>query len=315
MKKIIYTFGIVILAFTACFGIYCAQTHTWNVTKNHFYILGKNPGYIPTGNGLRPIILGFDQFVADLFWIRTVQYAGGHSGAFEFDSLPDYIDLITDLDPHFGFAYHFGALVYPMNKKTIGRVEPLLKKGIQMNRESYPELLPEMYTDLAFYTYYYKDDLEKGAEIYEECSVSISGCPKYAKNVTAFLRSKIGKHEIALRIWLSKLFEDWEKSNEEMELIGKKIEESSKLVALTCAANNYQKKNSKPIANISELLHETTAPCKGFDTLDLNHRKALDMIAKKYDLQVISKRTLTTPFLHNPFRWDKEGNKVSAKYW
>jgi hypothetical protein len=192
-------------------GIYSAQSYTWPIIEGHFYEMEKNPGYIPTGERLRPFLMGFDHFTADLFWIRAAQYAGGNSGAFEFDSLPEYIDLVTDLDPHFGFAYRFGALVYPLNEVAIKKVDDLLIKGIELNRDTHPELLPQMYIDLAFYTYYYEDDLEKGAEIYEECAATIPDCPPFAEKVAAFLRSKAGKHEIALRIWIDRFLEKQEK--------------------------------------------------------------------------------------------------------
>lgn len=315
MKIFIRIFGTGLLLVLACVTIYFSQKYTWSIIEKHFYELGSNPGYIPSGQQVRPAVLGLDHFVSDLYWIRTVQYAGGNSGSFQFDSLPEYIDLITDLDPHFGFAYHFGALTFPLNEVAIDRVVPLLEKGIKLNKDSNPELLPQMYIDLAFHKYYYEDDLDGGAETYEYCAKNIEGCPPYAKNVAAFLRAKVGKHEIALQLWLGKVFDEEEKSKEELELISRKIEESSKLVALTCAEKNYEKKYGTPISQLDDLLNEPVHPCEGFVRINPKLRMYLQKVSADYDLQVVSPRTLTSPYSHNPFQWDAENNKISAKYW
>jgi hypothetical protein len=285
--------------------------------RRTFYEMGKNPGYIPTGERLRPFLMGFDHFTADLFWIRAAQYAGGNSGAFEFDSLPEYIDLVTDLDPHFGFAYRFGALVYPLNEVAIKKVDDLLIKGIELNRDTHPELLPQMYIDLAFYTYYYEDDLEKGAEIYEECAATIPDCPPFAEKVAAFLRSKAGKHEIALRIWIDRFLEKQEKSDAEVDLELKKIEESIKLVALTCAANNRMEKTGRNLVSLDELLGQNIFPCSGFTSLTTPQKQIVSELSrqKDFELNQISDDIFQTPFEHNPFQWDSENKKVTALFW
>ena len=295
------------------FGIFLAQSNTWAIVEKNFYELGKKPGYIPTGDQLKPVILGFDHFVANLYWIRSAQYVGGNSGAFEFDALPDYINLITDLDPHFAFAYKFGALVLPLGEKTLDKVIPLLNKGIEANKDSHHHLLPEMYINKAFYTYYYLDDLKGGADIYEKCYKQIKGCPPYARNVAAYLRARMGKHAIALRIWLEKASEKVEKSEEMIQLEQRKIEESSKLVALTCAAQNYKKRYKFSIENLSDLKNEAVFPCSDFEILE--NKKLFQKLSLRFDLKVVSDKTLTSPYNHNPFEWDAKNNKVSAKFW
>lgn len=327
LKKGALFLGTFVLCCFCVAGIFWTQKTVWPLTENHFFELGKNPGYIPSGAQIRPLILGFDNVVADLFWLRAVQYAGGNSGAFEFDALPEYLNLITDLDPHFAFVYQFGALVYTLNEHILHRVPELLEKGIAANKDTRPDLLGQMYVDLGFYTYFYEKNPEKGAEYYEICIEHEEEyhCPPYAKNVEAFLRSKAGEHEIALNIWLDKLIQkmnapDGEISDDETELEVKKVEESAKLVALTCAARNALA-SGDDIETIRNLLGKKIAPCPELGThLSQEFQNTLFVLATQKGYakgleKVVTEETIRTPFPHNPFEWDTERKAVTAQLW
>ena len=63
------------------------------------------------------LALGFDNLVADVYWMRAVIYYGGQRRAerqrpqaANFDQLFPLLDLVTSLDPHFKVAYRFGAI-------------------------------------------------------------------------------------------------------------------------------------------------------------------------------------------------------------
>ncbi len=297
-------------------GIFRAQQITWPATEAHFYEIGLNPGYVPEGDDIKPMILGFDNFVADLFWLRAVQYAGGHAGAFEFEALPEYIELVTDLDPHFEFAYVFGALVFPLSDSTIDAVPPLLQKGIERNRDVNPDALPDLYINLGFYTYFYLNEYEEAAAIYEECAEEIAGCPPFAKNVAAFLRAKAGKFEIALQIWLQKLVETaGEGSIQEDEVALRKTEESAKMAAISCAANHYWRENGVYPQDVTDLIGVKTYPCDAFANLPPQYIRFLGELGSDWGLTTISNATLTSPFDHNPFVWDTENNRLKTIFW
>ncbi len=263
--------------------------------------------------------MGFDHFVGNLYWLRAVQYAGGHAGGFEFDALPEYIDLVTDLDPHFEAAYRFGALVYPLNENIQNRVPDLLNKGIEMNKGRNQEFVAQLYIDLGFYTYFFENKYEEAADIYATCRNEIPECPPFAVRVEGFLRNKAGRHEIALNTWLdrlSKIVQQPESvSTEETELFKQKIEESAKLVALTCAAEQYAKRNSEPLTEIDQLLDIKVNDCTPLQELNAQYRAVLEYIVPSNDLQVITSNTLQNSFDHNPFLWDAEKNQVTTFFW
>lgn len=59
------------------------------------------------------LALSFDAVVADIYWMRTIQYFGGNRLAPDGDKtyalLYPLLDVTTSLDPHFSMAYRFGA--------------------------------------------------------------------------------------------------------------------------------------------------------------------------------------------------------------
>ena len=60
---------------------------------------------------VRRIAPGFDLLMADLYWLRTVQYFGGQRfAAHNLDLLRPLIEVTTDLDPRLEIAYRYGAM-------------------------------------------------------------------------------------------------------------------------------------------------------------------------------------------------------------
>lgn len=65
----------------------------------------------PSGKFLKPLALGYDQVVADLLWMKTISYFGGHfMSDKQYPWLAHMLNLIIDLDPRFDFPYYFGGL-------------------------------------------------------------------------------------------------------------------------------------------------------------------------------------------------------------
>src|ERR1044071_7665822 len=81
--------------------------------------------YISSGKTLKRLSLGFDGLVADLYWLRTIQYFGSKAqqvkGARNINDVSDWhlglleplLNITTELDPHYIAAYRFGALFLP----------------------------------------------------------------------------------------------------------------------------------------------------------------------------------------------------------
>ncbi len=124
--------------------------------------LGKvrNPAWLPDGHILRAASFGQRLAVADLYWLRTVQYMGETllRKADRWEALYPLTDLVTDLDPRFGYAYQ----VAGSNLSGVaGRLEQsyrILEKGMRNLPDRYG--LPLTYATNKFF---YEGDFAEAA--------------------------------------------------------------------------------------------------------------------------------------------------------
>jgi len=304
MKKIILKFITFFLSLVIVTGgIFWSGKTFESIFENNFYKLDRNPGYIPTGKQIKPVILGFDNFVADLFWLKAVQYTGGNASRASFYALPKYLNLITDLDPKFEFVYRFGALIFALREDIRNEIEPILLKGIKNTGN------PILWTDLGFYKYYYEENFEEAAEIFDHCAKNIPDCPKFSAGISASLRAYVGKYQIALQTWIEKAkLIDEDSSDTEIKIIKNKIEEVSKLILINCAAKNFLKTDFKEL-DLNNLIGQDVFPCDDLEVFNRNIFK--EFVDKNFK---ISKLTLTHPLGHNEFIWDQEKKIVRSKF-
>jgi tetratricopeptide (TPR) repeat protein len=87
--------------------------------------------YVPTARAARWASLGHPALVANVYWLRAVQYIGDPQAKERgWDQLFPVLDLVTDLDPRHGYAYQVGGNILAVN----GRLEEsnrLLEKGVR----------------------------------------------------------------------------------------------------------------------------------------------------------------------------------------
>jgi tetratricopeptide (TPR) repeat protein len=104
--------------------------------------------YVNSPAVLTRVALSYDALVADLYWIRAIQYYGGtrlsEEGDKSYALLYPLLDLTTSLDPDFNIAYEFGAF-FLSEKKPGGPGQSdlaikLLEKGLvaRPDRWQYP---------------------------------------------------------------------------------------------------------------------------------------------------------------------------------
>ena len=104
--------------------------------------------YVNSPALLGRLALAYDALVADLYWIRAIQYYGGTRLSSDpdksYDLLYPLLDLTTSLDPNFNIAYEFGAF-FLSEKKPGGPARSdlaimLLDKGMRArpDRWQYP---------------------------------------------------------------------------------------------------------------------------------------------------------------------------------
>ena len=114
--------------------------------------------YVRSPAVMTRLALSYDAIVADLYWIRTIQYYGGTRLAPDpekhYDLLYPLLDLTTSLDPKFAIAYRFGAF-FLSDQAPGGAGRPdlaitLLNKAMAANTERW-----EYPYDIGFVHYRY----------------------------------------------------------------------------------------------------------------------------------------------------------------
>ncbi|TNE48212.1 MAG: hypothetical protein EP343_16500 [Deltaproteobacteria bacterium] len=92
--------------------------------------------YLPSSEVLQRLSIGYENFLADLIWIRGLLYVGEHFSTKKgkIDWLPRYAQAVIDLDPKFRYAYVWAAILVVYNRKKTVRQDILhsisfLKQG------------------------------------------------------------------------------------------------------------------------------------------------------------------------------------------
>lgn len=157
-------------------------------------------------SSLKKLSLGYEQMLADIYWLRAIQYFGRDNvdiTAKDPQTLYQYFDIITDLDPKFVNAYRFGgtflAEPIPMGLGELEKAFKLYDKGRSNNPSNFRLPLEQ-----AFLYYLYTDEYGKSAELFREAadkpglsdfrSASIRG-------MAAAALSRGGEREMAKQIW------------------------------------------------------------------------------------------------------------------
>jgi tetratricopeptide (TPR) repeat protein len=157
--------------------------------------------YVTSGKILKRFSLGNNGILADLYWMRAVQYYGGQrlQGEKRFDLLEPLINIAITLDPYLLHAYRFGA-IFLSEREPVGANNPqkaidLLKKGIDNNPQEWL-----LYNDLGFVYYWYLRDYTKAAEVFLEGSKKPKAKP-WMRTFAAELLARGGSRRAAELLW------------------------------------------------------------------------------------------------------------------
>ncbi|MBN1900757.1 hypothetical protein JW926_05450 [Candidatus Sumerlaeota bacterium] len=156
--------------------------------------------YLPSGKSIKMISIGYDRFVSDFIWLRSIQAFGGH---WETDRnyAPIYhlFDVITDLDPTFIDAYTFGNLVMGDEGGDQRLGLQLINKGMWKNPTKYK--LPYW----GGYVAYWQMNDPELAKFYYSRAVKCPDSPGFVSRIIAYMDLKSGRYQVAFE----KLLQDW----------------------------------------------------------------------------------------------------------
>lgn len=197
----------------------------------------NHPEFIPTSEMVGLSAGGFQNIVADSYWLSAIQYIGSNALGSEYKAyLYTMLDLITDLNPHFTFPYQIGELLLPSYneryenlsedeiRKNTDQAIHIGQKGIEENcdatkveRAKNEYDLKKLWTDesyqnacrdpmipyyLAYIYYWNLHDASKSSEYYRIASTN-TDAPTGARTMAAIMQGKSGDREKAIIMLLS----------------------------------------------------------------------------------------------------------------
>ena len=144
------------------------------------------PLFADSPERLRRLVPGFELLLADVYWLRAVQYYGSER-AFNpdptYDNLRPLIDITTALDPRLELAYRYGA-IFLSEDRPVGAGEPdqgleVLERGVRALPGSW-----RLRWDLGAHWFFFMKDPKRAAAVLTGAK-SIPGAPYWLDNLAA----------------------------------------------------------------------------------------------------------------------------------
>jgi hypothetical protein len=159
--------------------------------------------YMWKGEQVKRLCPGFESLMADIYWIRTVQYFGGKrafSKNKRFDLLEPLIDITLTLDPTFEIVYRYGALFLseppPSGAGRPDRGVALLDRGAKALPRAW--FLQQL---RGFFAYYFLNDAARAAASLQEAG-QLPDAPFWLNTMAAEFLARGGEREKSRHMWL-----------------------------------------------------------------------------------------------------------------
>jgi tetratricopeptide (TPR) repeat protein len=160
--------------------------------------------WLNAGPVARRLALGYDNLLADIYWIRTVVYYGGVrreavEGARNYDLLRPMLDMVTTLDPDFKVAYRFGAIflteAYPNGPGRPEQAIDLLQRAIAQHPNGW-----EYVYDIGFVHYWWLGDYQGAASWFRKAA-AIPGAAEWLEPLAATTLVEGGDRNLSRQMW------------------------------------------------------------------------------------------------------------------
>jgi len=217
--------------------------------------------YLWSGGQVKRLAPGFESLMADLYWLRTVQYFGGQrvfAREKRFDLLEPLIDITVTLDPRLEIAYRYGAtfLSEPLPRGA-GRPEAgvaLLERGTRALPNSWL-----IHQTLGFFIYFYLGDAPRAAEALLAAR-QLPGAPAWLENLAAAFLATGGRRSVAREIW-TRLYEQESgvmRINAEGQL--QRLDALDAVDRLRAAVARFHERHARLPASFEELARDRLLP-------------------------------------------------------
>jgi len=213
--------------------------------------------WFQSGPLLKRVSLGFDNLVADIYWMRAVVYYGSKQRADEknrnFELLDPLLTFVTTLDPHFKVAYRFGAIflteAYPSGPGRPDRAIALLERGLAVNPNGW-----EYMHDIGFVYYWWLRDYKAAARWFEKAG-KLPGAATWLSPLAATTLAQGGDRQSSRFLWRQLLETsdvDWIRRNAQLRLT--QLDAMDVLDELNRASQQFMAREGRPPRAWQELI-------------------------------------------------------------
>jgi hypothetical protein len=159
--------------------------------------------YFSSPAAVKAAAIGYDSLVADVYWMRAIQYYGRRAEAarrqVRYKNLPALLDIVTTLDPKMVDVYRAGS-IFLAEPDPVGAGQPitaigLLDKGISQLPQEW-----RLWFDKGFVYFWYLQDFRKAGEVWLG-ACRVEGSPPWMEALAARALSQGGEIETAKDLW------------------------------------------------------------------------------------------------------------------
>jgi hypothetical protein len=239
---------------------------------------------------VKKLALGYDSLVADIYWMRAIQYYGRREEAekrkVRYKNLAALLDITTTLDPYIIDVYRSGS-AFLAEPEPVGAGQPkeaikLLDKGIRNIPHEW-----HLYFDKGFVYYIYLHDFKTAGDVWLSAA-NLPGTPPWMKSLAAESYSKGGAMDTAIFLWQRQYKESTRadvRENAKNYLIS--IQVAQDLWSLEILLDKFHEKSGYFPSSLQELLRNRT---RIYNTADpLGYPYQYDAVAGAVSLNPESK--------------------------
>ena len=216
---------------------------------------GSELVYLPPSWLARHLTFGHRYLVADYAWLQALQYYGNEwNRLYFYRDLARYLDLATDIDPGFGYAYRFGAAAVPFNSggwtwHNVPQSNELIEKGLRQDPTDW-----QLWLQLGFNRGVIGTDYEGAAEAYRNAARS-PGSPPWIPTLVTRLYATAGSMDRA-RMYAQQILASTEEPElrETMERRLWEIDLEEELVKIDEALRRYRADHGEDPAQVNVLV-------------------------------------------------------------
>jgi hypothetical protein len=167
------------------------------------YSMDADMLYFNSPEGMQKLAMGYDSLLADIYWMRAIQYYGRRDEAdkrpVRYKNLSSLLRIVVALDPDMLDAYRAGS-TFLAEPDPVGAGQPeealkLLDAGIKQMPLEWRLLF-----DKGLIYYWFLKDYEAAGQCWLSAS-RIAGTPAWMEGLAASALSKGGAMETAKRLW------------------------------------------------------------------------------------------------------------------